>query len=130
MKSLKAILYVDDDQDDREIFEEVIREAHPGFKCYLAEDAAEALQLLAQSIDPVCIFIDINMPKISGIDLLKMLHGNQAYSRIPTFMLTTSKEHELQTKTLGATGYYVKPNTYLEFFQLMKSCAVFRQLKK
>jgi CheY-like chemotaxis protein len=129
MQSIKAILYVDDDKDDREIFEEIIRELHPEFKCMLADGASQALQMLASSIQPLCIFIDINMPKVSGIELLKIIRAKDELKSIPVYMLTTSKEHEKQTRDLGATDYFQKPNTYHDFFELMKACSIFHDLK-
>ena len=78
---------------------------------------------------PVCIFIDINMPKISGIDLLKRIRESDEFKSIPIYMLTTSREHEKQTRDLGATDYFQKPNTYHGFFDLMKACSIFHDLK-
>jgi CheY-like chemotaxis protein len=126
MQSMRTILYVDDDKDDREIFEEIIRELHPEFKCMLADGASEALKMLTLSPEPLCIFIDINMPKVSGIELLKMIRAEEKFKTIPIFMLTTSKEHEKQTRALGATDYFQKPNTYHGFFDLMKACSTLR----
>lgn len=125
----KTILYVDDDRDDREIFDEIMRELHPDFTCLLAEDSAAAMKMLAQSPPPLCIFIDINMPKVSGIELLKTIRSYEQFKTIPIYMLTTSKEHEQQTRALGATDYFQKPNTYHAFFDLMKTCSVFHNLK-
>ena len=122
-------MYVDDDKDDREIFEEIIRELHPEFKCMLADGASQALQMLSVAAERVCIFIDINMPKVSGIDLLKLIRPNEKLRKIPVYMLTTSREHEKQTRDLGATDYFQKPNTYHGFFDLMKACPVFHNLK-
>lgn len=127
MQEEKIILYVDDDKDDREIFEEIIRELHPEFTCLLAEGATEALRILSQSPQPRCIFIDINMPKVSGIELLKVIRSS--FKSIPIYMLTTSSEHEKQTRALGATDYFQKPNTYHAFFDLMKTCSIFHDLK-
>lgn len=129
MQSIKTILYVDDDQDDREIFEEIIRELHPEFRCLLADGASEALKILTSLPQPLCIFIDINMPKVSGIELLKIIRAMDELKNIPVYMLTTSKDHEKQTRDLGATDYFQKPSTYHDFFKLMKACTIFHDLK-
>jgi CheY-like chemotaxis protein len=130
MQLAKTILYVDDDKDDREIFEEIIRELHPEFTCILADGASEALQILTLPPPPLCIFIDINMPKISGIELLKSIRSTEQFKNIPIFMLTTSREHEKQTRALGATDYFQKPNTFHGFFDLMKACSILHDLKQ
>jgi CheY-like chemotaxis protein len=129
MQSIRTILYVDDDKDDREIFEEIVRELHPEFKCILADGAPAALQVLTDSPPPLCIFIDINMPKVSGIELLKLIRAKEELKAIPIFMLTTSRDHEKQTRALGATDYFQKPNTYHGFFDLMKACSILHELK-
>jgi CheY-like chemotaxis protein len=123
---LKTVLYVDDDKDDRELFLEVATEVNPKVKCSLANGAREAIQLLRTlSTQPDCIFIDINMPGISGIELLKILRANPHYSHTSMIILTTSREHVQQTILLGANNYFVKPNSYQHFYDLLKTCSVF-----
>ena len=117
-----AILYVDDDKDDREIFCEVLREVYPHVQCYLADGANAAFRILnSLQSPPLCIFMDVNMPMMTGIDLLTELQKDTNYARIPMYMLSTSTRHAEVAKSLGAKGYLVKPNTYSELFQLLKA---------
>ncbi|HEY0651852.1 MAG TPA: response regulator [Chryseosolibacter sp.] len=118
----KTIIYVDDDEDDRDIFREVMRDVNPKLDLVLAKDGQDALQKL-QVLDPICLFIDMNMPKMNGLQLLTILKGDPALATIPAFILTTAltPAQTLEVKSLGAQDYLIKPSSFEEFKNLLKT---------
>lgn len=119
-----TILYVNDDTDDQDIFIEVLKEVHPTMECIVASNGLQALELLKQIKLPDCIYLDVNMPLMNGIELLKKIKENPSYTSVPVFILTTSKllNTEEQARVLGASEYLIKPNSYQEYKDLLRSC--------
>jgi CheY-like chemotaxis protein len=117
----RTIIYVDDDEDDRDIFREVMRDVDPHLDLVLAKDGHDALAKL-QEMNPICLFIDMNMPKMNGLQLLAILKGDPVMAQIPAFILTTAltpnQTHEL--KSLGAQDYLIKPSNFEDFKNLLR----------
>jgi CheY-like chemotaxis protein len=120
----KAVLYVEDDVDDQQLFVEVLNTVNPDFECYTAADGEEALDLLNNIDIPVCIYVDVNMPRMNGLEFLKALKLHPRFSQIPVFILTTSKSanDELTATALGAKQYIIKPNSYRDLFKILEKC--------
>jgi len=74
-------------------------------------DGQEGLKLLSKNEDIRIIFLDINMPIMNGIDMLKKLRTNKEYNQIRVVMVTTEAEKKtvMATMKLGANGYIIKP---------------------
>ena len=106
-------LIIDDDQDDQEIFSMCARQVNAEIKCLAMADGVEAVAMLVSATDylPDYIFIDVNMPKMNGIDCLKILKNMDRlrYSRI--FMYSTTSENSVlaESKRFGAEDFLVKP---------------------
>jgi CheY-like chemotaxis protein len=117
----KTVLYVDDDEDDRDIFTEVMKSVQPEMQLVLAKDGADALAKLLEIEQPMCIYIDMNMPKMNGLQLLSILKSDPKLSGIPTFILTTAlTPHQTkEIKTIGAQDYLIKPSSFEAFKQLL-----------
>lgn len=104
---------VDDDQDDREIFEIALENANSSYQCVSAKNGVDALNIINDdlSFDPDFIFIDLNMPYLSGKECLKAIKDNERFASTPVIIYTTSsygKDIE-ETKKLGASHFIVKP---------------------
>ena len=104
----KKILSVDDSPSVRKLVEFTLKSK--GFQVASAEDGLAALEIMAnEQFD--AIVLDINMPRMNGLEFLEKMKSNDAYASIPVIMLTTEGQEEDQDKALdlGATAYIVKP---------------------
>lgn len=122
----KTILFVDDDEDDREIFKSVLKDVHPDFGFIAAKDGLDALTILSNNPLPVCIYVDLNMPNMNGIEFLRAIQLHRVYSKIPVFVLSALYKHEDRNmiKRIGAVDYLRKPDNYEDFVKLLRSCFV------
>lgn len=120
----KAVLYVEDDRDDQLLFTEVLKSVNPDFECHVATDGVHAFDVLKKIDIPVCIYVDVNMPKMNGLEFLKALKLHPEYSHIPVFILTTStsQNDQLTAVALGAKQYIIKPNSYQDLFRILENC--------
>jgi CheY-like chemotaxis protein len=102
-----TILNVDDDIEDQDLFSEAISIIDPSFICIKADDGLEAETLLFDDEKPVpidYIFLDINMPKMTGIELLALIKKNQRLKHTPVYVLSTScsESEKAEINLLGA----------------------------
>jgi len=109
-----TILHVDDDPDDSALFCEAVKEAAPSYTCLVADSAASALEILSdrQKI-PDYIFLDMNMPKMNGLECLRLIKNDQALNHIKVIMYSTASDpaHLSEFKKLGA-GFLPKPDRF------------------
>jgi len=111
--STTKVLLADDDQDDRELFSEALASLDSNIAYEGAEDGKEALEKLqTKATRPSIIFLDINMPVMSGWDVLKQLKSNEQYGDIPVIVYSTSSgQREKKTAfDLGALCFVTKPD--------------------
>jgi CheY-like chemotaxis protein len=111
------VLIVDDDEDDRDLLTFAIHELHPSIKCIMAGNGQEALHgLRFQYPKPRMIFLDLNMPRLSGVSLLKELKKDRYLQDIPVVIYTTSKlpEDQDEMRKLGAIHFITKPTSFTE----------------
>lgn len=111
------ILLVDDDSDDRLFFEDAIKKISSGnVLCSTLNDGNLLMSALDDSNTgrPNIIFTDINMPSMSGWEVLTMLKEHDAYNNIPVIMYSTSKHAEeiIKAKELGALCFFNKPQDF------------------
>ncbi|MCM3744194.1 response regulator [Sporosarcina luteola] len=106
MGLLKSLLIVDDQAGIRLLLNEVFTKE--GFEARLAANGAEALQLITEK-EPDCVLLDMKMPGIDGVEVLKRLKKD--WPRIPVIMMTAYGEVELTEEAIknGAEKYFTKP---------------------
>jgi len=117
----QTIFIVDDDADDRKIIFDAFNEKNTVFNYVFFEDATSFLDKLHSSdTNPDLILLDLNMPGMLGIQVLKELRGSPQYATIPVIVLTTSvREKDKRTAyELGVSCFLQKPQSYAGFVQL------------
>lgn len=116
MSDTLSILLVDDDEVDVFAVQRIIRKHQITNPLYVAQDGREALALLRGGADrpalthPLLILLDLNMPRMSGLEFLEILRTDPIYQSLPVFVLTTSddpKDREAADR-LGVAGYLLK----------------------
>jgi CheY-like chemotaxis protein len=112
---VKRFLLIDDDTDDRELFSEALAAVNPIIVCDLAADAEEAfIKLNIERDMPDMIFLDINLPVMTGWQFLTNLKQTAAYKDIPVIMYSTSNNQRDKdiAKDLGALCLITKPSAF------------------
>ncbi len=112
-----AIVIVEDDSDDQEMFTDVFKELDYKNEIIFFNDGQEALAYLtARTTEPFIVFSDINMPKLNGIELRKQIHENEdiRLKTIPYLFFTTSAEQEavIDAYSKSIQGFFIKPSTF------------------
>ena len=127
---IKNILLVDDSANDVTLIKLALKEAHFGNNIIVAEDGEEALDFLLRKGKfadytgdaPIFILLDIKMPMMNGIDVLKVIRANAEFNKVPVIMLTSSRDsHDLkECYDNGANSFVVKPININEFVGVVK----------
>lgn len=114
-------MLVEDDEDDQYLFCEALFEFHPHIQCQIANNGAEALELVKQEPPFDMIFLDLNMPKVDGFECLRRLKANPAHQEIPVVIVSTSRRQvDIENcKELGAAMFVSKPTSFDELFNKM-----------
>ncbi|HYG01258.1 MAG TPA: response regulator [Chryseosolibacter sp.] len=110
-----TILYIDDDPEDQEVFRDAVNIVAPHTTCYFARDGKEGFILLNKITSPPdYIFLDINMPEMSGKEFLHLIKKNTGLTTTPVIMYSTSNNMDdiREFKQLGAVDFIVKPNNF------------------
>ncbi|MBL7931813.1 MAG: response regulator [Bacteroidia bacterium] len=120
---MKKILLVEDDYLDVESIRRIFKRAKIEHELYVVHNGVDAITLLTQEVNrltPDIIILDINMPKMSGIEFLGIIRNYYSLKNIKVYILTTSSEQydKISTENLGISGYIIKPLTLEhEFFR-------------
>lgn len=118
-------LMIDDDPDDHEIFELALAQVDSSIACDFASDGVVALAQLSSGeiAKPDYIFLDLNMPRMSGRQVLQELKKFDTLKDIPVIVCSTSSEIVFaeEAKELGAVEYMVKPSNLREFIKNLKA---------
>ena len=121
MRSSDPILLVEDDLLDIMTLKRGLRDIHAHNPLHVRHDGESALEFLRDPKNPVpaLILLDLNMPRMNGLEFLKILKSDSDWCKIPVVILTTSQEEEdrLASFELSAAGYIVKPLEYPAFVE-------------
>lgn len=121
----RTVLIVDDDVDDRDFFCEALCEIDGSIQCVCATNGDEALNLLNRPnvVTPDYIFLDLNMPRLSGKQCLAAIKKIKKLSQIPVIIFSTTRQNEEaeETKELGAVMFLTKPSRYTELKEMLSS---------
>jgi two-component system, response regulator len=131
-----SILLVEDNPDDVELTLLAFEEGDIRNQIVVARDGEEAVdyifgtgQYAGRDTDvlPAVILLDLKLPKINGLDVLKRVRSEPRTSCLPIVVLTSSKEDEdiIKSYSLGANAYVRKPVDYGEFVQAAKTLGLF-----
>lgn len=118
----KYVLYIDDDEEDLEIFSVVTKEFRNEIDLRSFTSASKALKkIISGELLPEIIFIDLNMPGMDGFEFLAEIK-KQSDIKIPIVVLSTSSQQSTKqnVEKLGADGYITKPNSIREFVRLLR----------
>ena len=116
------ILLIDDDVDDQLIFSEIIEEISRDIECICANNGLEGLDKLADmDPGPTMIFLDLNMPFISGWECLERIGRDQRTNRIPVVIMTTSDNQadKKRALALGAKAFVTKTADLMSLRQII-----------
>lgn len=113
------ILLIEDDELDTISVERSLKKLEIEYTLHTAYNGLEALQLLQNTenpLNPDVILLDINMPKMNGIEFLKILRRDEKLKELKVFVMTTSSEGTDRTaaEKLGISGYIIKPLNYTD----------------
>jgi two-component system response regulator len=132
----KIILLVEDNPDDVELTIRAFRKNNIGNKVVVARDGVEALDYLfgtgahaSRNVKdlPVVILLDLKLPKIDGLDVLKSIRQNELTRLLPVVILTSSAEEKdkLNGYKLGANSYVRKPVQFDQFVEAIKHLGLY-----
>ena len=135
MAELKRILLVEDNPNDVELTLKGLKEHNLANEVVVARDGVEALDYLyrlGQFADrsqgnPAAILLDLNLPRIDGLEVLKKVRSDDQLKLVSVVILTSSREERdlMEAYKLGANAYVVKPVNFQEFMDAIKSLGLF-----
>ncbi len=125
MRSAKPILLVEDDREDAMTVDLALKDLKVTNRLIHAVNGEEALESLKSESNkkPCVILLDLKMPKMDGIEFLKIAEADEGLKKIPVVMLTTSKQEQdvVESFKLGVAGYIVKPADYKKFVDAIRT---------
>ena len=130
------ILLVEDNQDDMDLALHALRREKLANNIHVARDGEEALDFLfcrgtfaERSFDhpPKLVLLDLKLPKVDGMEVLKQLKGDPRTKTIPVVMMTSSKEERdlVSSYSLGANSFIQKPVDFDQFRETVKNVGLY-----
>ena len=130
MKTIKGdILLVEDNENDAELTLHSLKSANLSNNIYWVQDGEQAINLLfsegpykdKEPYLPKLILLDLRMPKVDGLEVLKQIRSNKKTEMIPVVVMTSSAEEQdiLKSYKLGANSYVTKPINFEDFAKVV-----------
>jgi len=133
--NMRQILIAEDDPRDEELTLAALEEYNLANKVFVVHDGAEALDYMycrgkfkaRVGGNPVVILLDNKMPKVTGLEVLKIIKADERLKTIPVVVLTSSREAPdlIEFYKHGANAYVVKPVDFAEFMKAIKQLGIF-----
>ncbi len=135
MSDLKGILLAEDNVRDVELTLDALGEHNLANEVVVVHDGAEALDYLYHrgrfkmrgDGNPAVILLDLKMPKVDGLEVLRTIKNDETLKMIPVVMLTSSREEQdlVESYKLGVNAYVVKPVSFHDFVEAVKQLGAF-----
>ncbi|HEX5220854.1 MAG TPA: response regulator [Verrucomicrobiae bacterium] len=135
MTSLRPILLVEDNLQDIELTIAALKHNNVANEVIIARHGGEALDYLYRRggfkdrppVMPVVVFLDLKMPKVDGLEVLRTVKGDSVMKMLPIVMLTSSREEADLVKTYesGVNAYVVKPVGFEQFSEAIRQLGIF-----
>ena len=136
MKNEKNILLVEDNADDEMLTLRALKKSNICNTIVVVRDGVEALDYLFGtgayserdiSVQPQVILLDLKLPKIDGLEVLKRLRGDERTKLLPVVILTSSKEERdlVKSYSLGANSYICKPVDFDQFTECVHQLGLY-----
>jgi CheY-like chemotaxis protein len=135
MSVLNRILLVEDNEEDAELTLAALKELKLANEVVVARDGVEALDYLYRrgvysgraGENPVVVLLDLKMPRVDGLQVLREIKGSDAFRTTPVVMLTSSREERdlVESYRLGANAYVVKPVDFEKFTEAVRELGMF-----
>jgi CheY-like chemotaxis protein len=133
--NVKRILLVDDSARDREMALDALHQNNLSNEVVALRDGAEALDYMYRrgeyatrpDDDPIVILLDLKMPRVDGLEVLRTLKEDRRFKTVPIVMMTSSREEQdvIRSYQLGVNAYVVKPLNFHDFIEAVKAVGVF-----
>ena len=135
MNSLRPILLVEDNLNDIELTLVALKQNHVANEVVVARHGGEALDYLFRrgdfqkrdAAEPLVVFLDLKMPKVDGLEVLRQIKSHDSLKVIPVVMLTSSREEAdlIKSYELGVNAYVVKPVGFDQFTDAIRQVGMF-----
>lgn len=126
------ILLVEDNEDDVELTLRALKKKNILNEVVIARDGVEALNILygrndTTKVIPSLILLDLKLPKLDGLEVLKEIHENEATKKYPVVVMTTSNEEDdiVRSYDLGAKSFIRKPVNFNEFTEAVGQLGIY-----
>jgi CheY-like chemotaxis protein len=134
MRSTKPILLAEDDRVDAMTVKRALKEIKVTNRLDIASDGEDALTSLRDPENevPCIILLDLNMPRMSGVEFLREVKRDEMLRRIPVVVLTSSREEQdkVDSFNLGVAGYMIKPVDYQQFVETIRTINLYWTLSE
>ncbi len=136
MTTQRPILLVEDNQDDELLTIRALKKSNIANEIVVARDGVQALEFLFgtgahagrdTSVLPQVVLLDLNLPRVGGIDVLRRIRQEEQTKMLPVVVLTSSKEEEdiVKSYSMGANSYVRKPVDFAQFSEAVKALGLF-----
>lgn len=120
------VFLIDDDEDDRDLFKDALLEIPTETQVVTFSNGIELLSFLKEESNrpPQIIFLDLNMPMMSGEECLQKIRENPRFTNLPIVIFSTSIVEQLvkRVKSLGASLYVKKPSSFSSLKSILENC--------